>query len=296
VLVSLLLAALPTLGHGQSLPNVPSLPQQERFLERSDPATLRTAQAEITAGETPQLTLVLTNQGTRDLRAPEATLDHNVFLSAFDTDGNQLRPDISSTVDFWLFPTTVRKLPRVKPGQSREFSLNGGLNPPTLLPAGTYEFRVRYSGGAGSPDLYDVYERGAEDVWEGALAARITVRVRPVDASREQELIEQIRIGDSTSAQSAIRVLGLSRAHAAIGAIVERLSRDESTLPGVLEALGYMATPDAARALANAWAALPRQVQERTWIIDRAAADVTRLVRSTDRTVLREGTHYVGQR
>ena len=267
----------------QTLPEVPLLPRQERLLERNDvSATLLVSQAELTAGELPQLTLVLTNRAKTRLRMPDAAVNYNTSVRAFGSNGEAMLPRVVSTIDRWKFPTSARKLPAIAAGRSMEFPLGTHTNMPDALPAGDYVFRATYVNRAGSPQLYDVREPGAEEVWEGELAASIAVRVRPVDAASERRLIEQVRHGDLASAVEATRILGLSRAASAIDAIVERFERDYSMFPAVLTSLGYIGTPHAARALAAGHARIPMEGRYRNTIMVVAMtrfADVHRLIR-----------------
>jgi len=261
VLVSLQIVG-PSLLRAQSLPAVPPLPQQERLVERTDlSATVRASNVEITAGETPQLILVLTNNSTKRLRLPNAVIDLNASIQVFDSDGREVQPRSNAILEWRMFPTSVRTLPVLAAGRSTESALSLGLNAPLALPVGEYVYRVTYVSRAGWPAIYDVYERGADEVWEGELTASVTIRVRPVDAASEQRLREQVRTGSRTDAEAAMRILGLSRATGAIDTIVERLDREHSTFPVALESLGYMQAPSAARAVAAARGRMPMEMQ-----------------------------------
>jgi hypothetical protein len=272
----------PSPGLTQTLPNVPPLARQERFVERTDlQATLRVSNAEITAGELPQLSLLLTNRGRARLRVPNARVDRSVSVRVFDTDGEPVPPRMGATIDYDVRPTSVRNLPDLPPGRSREFPLSVGWNLPGALPAGDYVFRATYANWAGSPELYDVHERGADEVWEGDLTASVGVSIRPVDPATERRLIEQVGDESRTSAAEAMRVLGLSRAAAAVDSIVERLERDNGMFPIALEALGYIGTPHAARALAVAHERVPAGSPYRLIWRFSADPDIRRLVRGT---------------
>lgn len=261
-LVWLQLAIPPALTFAQSLPAVPPLPQQERLVERSDlTGTLRASSLEISAGEVPQLTLVLTNQSTKRLRAPNAVIDLNVSIQVFDSDGMQVQPRLNAILEWRMFPTSVRTLPLLAAGRSTESALSLGQNAPLALPVGEYVYRVTYVSRAGWPSIYDVYERGADEVWEGELSASVAIRVRPVDAASKQRLTEQVRNGSRTDAEAAMRILGLSRATDAVDAIVERLDREHSTFPVALESLGYIQAPSAARAVAAVRGRMPMEIR-----------------------------------
>ena len=223
---------------------------------------------------------MLTNRAKGQLRVPNAEVDLTTSVRVFDSDGEEILPRQTAIIDRWVFPTSVRKLPTLPPGRTREFSLSSGSNLPGALPVGDYVFRATYVNRAGRPELYDVHERGAGDVWEGDLTASVAIRVRAVDPASEQRLIEQVRDGDPTSAVGAMRILGLSRAAAAVDAIVERFERDYSTFPVVLESLGYIGTSHATRALVAAHARIPMEVRYRTaFFTTMAYADVRQLIR-----------------
>src|SRR6188472_1140663 len=107
VLVSLQLVG-PSLARGQSLPDVPPLPPQERLVERTDlSATVRASNVEITAGEVPQLTLILTNKSAKRLRLPNALIDLNASIRVFDSDGKEVQPRSNAILEWRMFPTSV---------------------------------------------------------------------------------------------------------------------------------------------------------------------------------------------
>ena len=275
------LVARPYPTFAQSLPEVPPLPRQERLLERSDlTATLRVSNVEITAGEVPQITLVLTNQSRKRLRILNAEVDLNVFIQAFDSDGKQVQPRSNAIIDRYTFPTRVRNLPVLSAGRSTESVLSQSLNAPGALPVGEYVYRVTYVNRA----TYDVYERGADEVWEGELTANVAIRVRPVDSAYEQRLIEQVRGGRRADAEAAMRILGLSRVTAAIDVIVDRLNREPSAFPVVLESLGYIQSPSATRAVAAARGSMPMEIRGNassiTMQVMLAQRDILELVRA----------------
>jgi hypothetical protein len=277
--LGLQLLSPPSPSVAQTLPEVPPLQGQERLLERNDlAATLLVRRAELTAGERPQLTLVLTNRAQTQLRVPNAAVNLTTSIRAFDSNGNAIPPRLSATIDRWVFPTSVHKLPALAAGRSMEFPLGGDWGMPDALPVGDYVFRATYVNRAGMPELYDVRERGAEEVWEGELTASVAIRVRPVDPASEQGLIEQVRDGDRTIAVAAMGILGLSRAAVAVDAIVDRFERDYSTFPTVLASLGYIGTPHAARALAAAHRRMPQEIRFRYRLFGMDSGDVRRLL------------------
>jgi hypothetical protein len=104
-----------------------------------------------------------------------ARVDRSVSVRVFDTDGEPVPPRMGATIDYDVRPTSVRNLPDLPPGRSREFPLSVGWNLPGALPVGDYVFRATYANWAGSPELYDVHERGADEVWEGDLTASVGV-------------------------------------------------------------------------------------------------------------------------
>lgn len=275
-----LLLALPSTGSGQSLPDVPPLPREERLLQRADlTATLHVSAADIVAGERPDLSLVLTNRSRERLRVADASVNFTTSVRAYDASGEVL-PRMSTIIDRVVLPRSVATLPVLNPGESRAFSVSSDVNVPGPLPVGEYVFRVTYVNRAGSPHVYDVYEPGAEDVWEGDLTASVTVRVRPLDAASERRLIQEVREGSPTAAAAAIRALGLSRAEAAVDPIVERFERDYNMWRVVFESLGYIATPHAARALAAAYGRIPTETPLRMIIASaRSSRDVHGLAR-----------------
>jgi hypothetical protein len=169
----------PTLA--QTLPEVPPLPKQERLTQRNDlVATLRVSKAQTIAGKLPELTLVLTNRGRGRLRVPNAGVNLTTSVRAFNADGEEMPSRVSAILEYTADPTRVRTLPALPPGGSREFTLRSDFNMPGVLPVGDYVFRVTYMNRAGWPKLYDVYERGAEEVWEGELTTSAAIRVDQV--------------------------------------------------------------------------------------------------------------------
>ena len=68
-------------------------------------ATLLVGKAELTAGELPQLTLVLTNRAKGRLRVPNAEVDLTTSVRVFDSDGEEILPRQIAIIDRWVFPT-----------------------------------------------------------------------------------------------------------------------------------------------------------------------------------------------
>jgi hypothetical protein len=250
----------------QTLPEVPPIPAEERLLERNDLiATLKAEKTDLTAGEFPALTLVLTNNGRRPLRVTLSDL--STLVRAFDADGEEIQVQLETGSPWSAIGESsppaplVRTLPVLPSGRSGEISLNR-WRVPNGLPVGDYVVRVTYVNRLWSPRT--VQDRDAGQMWEGDLTATIAVHVhRPADPAWAQRLIEQVRDGDVASAEVAMRVLGLGRVPTAVDAIVERFERDYSTLPVAVESLAYIGTPHAARALGSAYARVPIEALRR---------------------------------
>jgi hypothetical protein len=227
--------------HGQT-PDVPPIPERERFIGSDDlTVTLRLVSDRVQIDELPRGKVVFKNTGTKRLliRKPsQDVIDSNPSVAVYTESGVRLYPGLTSSCRCIPMLGRLRDLmvvlepqqeyetelivPHVTlPGfQSWELVVNaGGLRP------GDYVVRATYTN---APDTggryYDVYEAGGDRAWEGQIeTAPVRFSVVPPSEGRLQELIAAI---DGTgNADGAIRVVGVARASQAADALVRRLQR-----------------------------------------------------------------------
>ena len=154
------------------------------------------------------MSIVLENTGTRRIRiAGQADVTKVVSIAT----GREVRP--YCIIDLALMPTSIRTFRALTPGQRHEvdFWLPCGGVP--HLP-GTYEIHATFSNHAGWPHVYDVYERGADEVWEGTVTMPpVTVTMLPpVISSRSTASNAQRELpGSEISAVSTLPATVLPR-------------------------------------------------------------------------------------
>jgi hypothetical protein len=250
--------------HAQARPPVvPPIPEQERFVPRTDlTVTLRLDSDRVQIDEPPRVYAVFKNVGTKRLliRKPQNDDIHpNPVVSVYDNSGDKLFDTISSMCLCTTSLGRVRDLLVLEPQQEYEaeisvpaVALPGSQSWEAIvqaagLPPGDYVLHAVYGNAPDSlSPVYDVYESGAEHAWEGRIEtppARFSV-VPPSDA-RVQELIAAI--DGNEDASGAIRIVGLARASQAADAHVRRLQRRPPGTAGVswqssLQALSALAS------------------------------------------------------
>ena len=154
------------------------------------------------------MSIVLENTGTRRIRiAGQADVTKVVSIAT----GREVRP--YCIIDLALMPTSIRTFRALTPGQRHEFDFWLPCGGVPHLP-GTYEIHATFSNHAGWPHVYDVYERGADEVWEGTVTMPpVTVTMLPpVISSRSTASNAQRELpGSEISAVSTLPATVLPR-------------------------------------------------------------------------------------
>lgn len=184
----LVLAATSVAVAAQDRSPIPPIPRQEQFVARKDlRATVRVSPSAVTVGQKMKMWVVMENVGTKPLRVPDPTAAMTRLVST--TTRREMLISLCYVTDSISIsrPISVRNRRVLAPQQKLEeeifeYSCRWGEVPP--LPIDTYEVHVTLVNAADSPHVYDVYERGADEVWEGTLTlAPVSLTVIPSEIS-----------------------------------------------------------------------------------------------------------------
>jgi hypothetical protein len=265
--------------HSQRPAQEAPIPVQEQFVPRNDlTATLRLVTGRVQIDELPKARLTLKNVGTRRLLIRRPTPDDHVrpnpHVEVYTGSGERLYgPTVQCRCVSSLI--SVRDMMVLEPQQEYDVDLQvprvesvttySGVWQIVAqsrgLPPGEYFLRAAYTN---APDfaysLYDVYEPGAAEIWEGRIEAPpVRYVVLPPDEARLQELISTI--DGPGNADAAIRTAGLARASRAADALVRRFQRDPASRLRVIASLLAIADSDASNRLFDWLEGLPEQAR-----------------------------------
>jgi hypothetical protein len=147
---------------------VTPLPPQEQFAARTGlKATLRLSSSAFGVGQILTMWVTLENTGPRPLRIPGAYGTARLFAAETGRELYVSRCGITNSTTGP--PLRIGAMPSLAPRRTREFEFAPWCHIRMELPPGHYQIQAAIWNYAGFPSLYDVYERGADEVWEGTL-------------------------------------------------------------------------------------------------------------------------------
>jgi len=259
-------------------PNIPPLPQDERFVPRGGlSVTLRITPERIAVDEVPTFTVTIRNTSGRRMRLNPAITSN---IRIFDNAGAFVAPSMNALADYGLRLVRAADLIALEPGATHEvpvyaqhhhpddfgrvgmYSNPSSMRPtPTGLSLRPGQYTVRFS----YHSLQNYGSRYAEpmpaDLWEGTIETSPTpLTVLALDRSRIDRL--NAEIDGPGPALDAARLSSVARARETIDAWLRRFSRSRDDRASVATTIVGIGDPDGMRRLLDVAMALPDNERE----------------------------------